>query len=139
MNNNQNNTTKLPTWALVLMILQVTLPLLVVVAIVPLTLLSFNVVKGTVSKVDETNVRMYAQFLENEYSQELYISDYVYWVDKYTGEIDFDYAPLDYTYDVECEEGYFDEDGSVTLYECSYSYNEEEYDYIDGEVRESYR
>ena len=139
MNNNQNNTTKLPTWALVLMILQVTLPLLVLVAVFLFTFLSLNIIKGTVSKVDEANVRMYAQFLETEYREELYMSDYVYWVDKYDNEIDFDLAPYDYTYDVECEEGYFDEDGSVTLYECSYSYNEEEYDYIDGEVRESYR
>lgn len=139
MNNNQNNTTKLPTWALVLMILQVTLPLLVLVAVFLFTFLSFYAFKGNVSKVDEANVRMYAQFLEAEYREELYMSDYVYWVDKYDNEIDFDLAPYDYTYDVECEEGYFDEYGSVTLYECSYSYNEEEYDYIDGKVRESYR
>ena len=116
MNNNQNNTTKLPTWALVLMILQVTLPLLVLVAVFLFTFLSLNIIKGTVSKVDEANVRMYAQFLETEYREELYMSDYVYWVDKYDNEIDFDLAPYDYTYDVECEEGYFDENSEFVVF-----------------------
>lgn len=140
MYNQNNNNSKLPTWAIVLIILAACGPVLIFVLVIfGSVFFSFKTINTNKVNMEPRYIENYASFLQTEYFSDEAIYGEVNWVNEYTGEINFNLAPYDYTYDIDCDEGYFDEYGDITLYECTYEDSDKEYDYIDGEAVESYR